>query len=114
VTSAGIGHAVFLDTCDGRSAQRFDLLIGSATVVIRSAGGCLQKLGTGADQGAPAGLVVCDSSEAQQWFWTSGTYLWSAATEMCLDIPRLDNEPGVKLDLWECNGGDNQMYGFRP
>jgi non-reducing end alpha-L-arabinofuranosidase len=33
---------------------------------------------------------------------------------LCLDDPGWNSSNGVQLDVWECNGGSNQKFGFVP
>jgi hypothetical protein len=118
ITAAGAGNPVHLDTCDGRAAQRFERierLAGSTTVSIRLNGNCLQPLGQSVGRGMALGMVACDSSTPQTWFWTAfGSNLWNLYAEYCLDIPGFDNGPGVELILWDCNNGENQVWDFLP
>lgn len=34
-------------------------------------------------------------------------------SERCLDVPNVSREPGTRLIIWECNGGENQQWSLQ-
>jgi endo-1,4-beta-xylanase len=39
-----------------------------------------------------------------------GSEIHAAASGKCLDVPNVSTTPGTQLDIWDCNGGSNQIW----
>ncbi|HLK00600.1 MAG TPA: endo-1,4-beta-xylanase [Streptosporangiaceae bacterium] len=40
----------------------------------------------------------------------SGGEVHAAGSGKCLDVPNLSTSPGTQTDIWDCNGGSNQVW----
>ena len=40
----------------------------------------------------------------------SGGEIHAVASGKCLDVPNVSTTPGTQLDIWDCNGGSNQIW----
>lgn len=71
---------------------------------------CLTQTATTA--GAQAVWQLCDSSTPmQQWIFTKDNTLTTTTDHnICLDITAQDTSKGAPLDVWQCNGGNNQAW----
>ena len=73
---------------------------------------CLSASGT--IKGSPVTLRPCDGSLAQAWRATpqTGGYTLNPAsnTGLCLDAAGWGNTNNTPVNVWTCNGGDNQKW----
>ncbi|MFI1166100.1 ricin-type beta-trefoil lectin domain protein [Streptomyces sp. NPDC020801] len=74
------------------------------------AGKCLDAdKGTNAD-GTPVQIWDCNSTGAQNWWWSNGTLRLGGPTGKCLDVTHEGTENGTPAQLWTCHDGPNQQW----
>jgi alpha-glucosidase len=56
-------------------------------------------------------LYSCNGSGSQQWYLTGdGGELYNPQSGKCAEDPYSSTVNGRQLDIWTCNGGDNQAW----
>ena len=106
------GTPVILWNCIGGAAQAWTAP-GDGT--LRALGKCLDVTSTaatgwGTRNGTPVELWDCWGGGPQQWVRQPDGSLRNPASGRCLDDPAGDTSPGVRLQIWDCNGLPPQAF----
>ncbi len=116
---AQLGMCTHLDhivTFNARTPSGTPLVLRSQ----QNAGYCLDDLESGTANGNETDLWPCNyTATGQQWKWVPNSMITGDSSDdtgmividgKCLDDPDGSGTPGTKLELWDCNGGSNQMW----
>ena len=98
---------VLLETCNGRSTQRWTRA-GDGT--IRTQGGCMDVRGGGTANRTVIQLFECNGTGAQQWVWRADGTVLNPRSGRCLDAEGGSSSDGTRLIIWDCHGGVNQRW----
>jgi hypothetical protein len=112
MAASGQGQPVQIQPCDRRDAERFHVKPGAADYTIMFGNACLQPADGAGAKGTRVVPAPCNSSVVQTWQWGSDYLVRNKASGRCIDVPTFNNVAGSSLMLWDCNGGDNQNWGF--
>ncbi|MFJ2400356.1 ricin-type beta-trefoil lectin domain protein [Streptomyces xanthochromogenes] len=112
------GAAVQLWTCNGSSAQNWQLIFDGSHYGLRNSSGpgidllakCLDVAGGKTDDRTKIQVYTCNSSPAQQWDFNlrATSPLKNVGAGKCLDLNTFDN--GKDSWLWRCNGTASQQF----
>ncbi|MFK0180199.1 ricin-type beta-trefoil lectin domain protein [Streptomyces xanthochromogenes] len=116
------GAAVQLWTCNGSSAQNWQLIFDGSHYGLRNSSGpgidllakCLDVAGGKTDDRTKIQVYTCNSSPAQQWDFNlrATSPLKNVGAGKCLDLNTFDN--GKDSWLWRCNGTASQQFDVKP
>jgi hypothetical protein len=104
--------------CHGGRNQQWDLEAtgdGAYRIVSRMSGKCIGSAPAGGSAGSEIVQSRCGSSPEQTWTVRSvanGSVIQSAASRLCLDVPRGSTANGARPIAWVCNGGPNQTWRY--
>ena len=96
--------------CNGRNWQKWDFRPDGT---IRSMGLCMDVAWGSAQNGAAIQLAVCSGNPAQQFRLNSSNDLVNPQANKCVDVKDQKTGNGTRLQLWDCNGQDNQKWSTR-
>jgi hypothetical protein len=102
------GTQLQIYTCNGTAAQTYS--VNGGGMIDGPGGQCLDVYGpdNGVD-GTVVDLYTCQSySVDQHWYHNSSGSLETLGR--CLDITGGGTAVGTKVELWDCNGGANQIW----
>ncbi|MEU2158906.1 RICIN domain-containing protein [Streptomyces sp. NPDC019396] len=94
-----------LATCDGGAPQLFTS--GSAHE-LRTATGLCAGVPGGETRGSLVVAEKCTGDQQQRWTVLDDGSVRQGA--LCLDAFNAGTEPGTPIQLWDCGGGDNQVW----
>ncbi|WP_329140486.1 ricin-type beta-trefoil lectin domain protein [Streptomyces sp. NBC_00670] len=80
---------------------------------IRSMGLCMDVAWGSRENGAVIQLAVCSGNPAQQFRLNSSNDLVNPQADKCVDVKDQATGNGTRLQLWDCNGQDNQKWSTR-
>jgi hypothetical protein len=81
---------------------------------IRAMGKCMNIGGGATYDGAGIGWVTCNGTGAQQFRLNDAHDLTNPQSgNKCVDVKDSGTGNGTRLQLWSCNGSDNQKWGRR-
>ncbi|MEV5950625.1 ricin-type beta-trefoil lectin domain protein [Streptomyces sp. NPDC051993] len=116
------GAAVQLWTCNGSSAQNWQLIFDGSHYGLRNSSGpgidllakCLDVAGGKTDDRTKIQVYTCNSTPAQQWDFNlrATSPLKNVGAGKCLDLNTFDN--GKDSWLWRCNGTASQQFDVKP
>jgi hypothetical protein len=106
---------VLLENCTGYATQNF-VLVGSQIQQAENPKTCLDA-GKGIKAGTVIGFSECDGSDQQQFGYDSRmkTFYLSKSQEdasMCMDLAGGKAVAYNNIQVWGCNGLDNQKWFF--
>jgi hypothetical protein len=112
--SVAAGNAVQLEQCTGDTEQRWTIE-PSGTIQI-DGNYCLDSSDSAQTGSVPVALNPCNGTASQDW--TVGTnfeLVNTGATSLngtpyCLDDPAFNSANGTNVQLYSCNGGNNQAW----
>ncbi|MEU3505476.1 ricin-type beta-trefoil lectin domain protein, partial [Streptomyces hundungensis] len=120
--STANGAAVQLWTCNGSSAQNWQLTFDGSHYQLRNSSGpginllakCLDVAGGKTDDRTKIQVYTCNSTPAQQWDFNlrATSPLKNVGADKCLDLNTFDN--GKDSWLWRCNGTASQQFDVKP
>ncbi|WP_399896182.1 ricin-type beta-trefoil lectin domain protein [Streptomyces sp. BBFR51] len=111
-----------IDIVGGKAAQGARLMIwdcsGSASQhwtfpsdgTMRALGMCVELAGGSTDDGADLRMASCDGRQAQRFTLNARHDLVSGLANKCADVRDEQTSNGTRLQLWNCNGHDNQKW----
>jgi hypothetical protein len=113
------GRTIQLWQCDGFSANqrwfmnRVGIPTMAASVSIKQSR-CLE-LAAGEQSGTAVQVGYCDAwrpNAGQMWFFQELQIMHRSASgsELCLDVPENDRTNGRQLQVWACNGSEQQKF----
>ncbi|MFI6474843.1 ricin-type beta-trefoil lectin domain protein [Streptomyces sp. NPDC050516] len=116
------GAPVQLWTCNGSSAQDWQLTANGSHFELRNSSGpdidllakCLDVAGGKTDDRTKIQVYQCNSTPAQQWDFNlrATTPIKNVGAGKCLDLNNFDN--GKDTWLWPCTGTAGQQFDVKP
>ncbi|KAJ1568162.1 hypothetical protein HK405_003442 [Cladochytrium tenue] len=112
-------HTVDQWTCNSGSNQQFEIFLiesaGYYRLTARNSDKCMAPLANAVAAGTDIVQVTCDeSNQGQHWsitdLGTGYTKIVHRTSELCLDVDGYSTSDGAIVDLWTCNGGQNQQW----
>jgi hypothetical protein len=76
---------------------------------------CLDLAGGDSTNGNRVQLSECNGLPSQEWVIQDSVIQYAANPSKCLDISggaQHTGSAGTKLDIWDCNGLSNQLWGY--
>ncbi|MFG3249658.1 ricin-type beta-trefoil lectin domain protein [Streptomyces sp. NPDC048187] len=104
------GAPLQIADCTGKNWQKWDFRPDGT---IRSLGLCMDATWGGTANGTVVQVAVCSGNPAQQFILAGPRDLVNVQANKCVDVVDADNGNGARLQLWECNGQDNQKWSTR-
>jgi Ricin-type beta-trefoil lectin domain len=116
-------NAVQIYPCNGTGAQSWLFVpeggnfdgIPEYQAELNSTNMCLDIYAGFTYNGNSVDLYRCNGTGAQQWvpwFNGNGEGLYNPQSGKCLDDPNWSQNASTQLDIWTCNGGQNQQWQF--
>lgn len=96
--------------CGKKDWQKWDF---RSDGTIRSMGLCMDVAWGSRDNGAVIQLAVCSGNPAQQFRLSGAADLVNPQANKCVDVKDQATGNGTRLQLWDCNGQDNQKWSTR-
>ncbi|MCL7458266.1 RICIN domain-containing protein [Micromonospora sp. MSM11] len=94
--------------CNGSAAQSW-AFHGDGT--LRAMGKCMDPAGGALANGTPIQLTACNTNPVQRFTLTSARTLVNVSSGRCVDIKDWVGSNGAALQLWDCAGTANQIWG---
>ncbi|TDT31589.1 ricin-type beta-trefoil lectin protein [Streptomyces sp. BK208] len=104
------GAPLQIADCTGKNWQKWDFRPDGT---IRSLGLCMDATWGGTANGTVVQVAVCSGNPAQQFILAGPRDLVNVQANKCVDVVDANNANGARLQLWECNGQDNQKWSTR-
>ena len=103
--------------CKGTSSQRWK--INSDGSISNGDGLCMDIYNCDGSSGAQVEVYpchigdksACQESKNQEWNFVNGSTITSRMNGKCLDVW---NNVGPNVEMWDCNGGNNQKWVYYP
>ena len=103
--------------CKGTPAQQW--VINSDGSITNGEGLCMDIYNCDDTDGAQAEVFMCHvgdksfckESKNQEWDFVNGSTITSRMNGKCLDVW---NNVGPNVEMWSCNGGNNQKWTYYP
>jgi hypothetical protein len=109
-SSQGEGGRITQAGCESTEAQQW--LYNSATKQLSAFNGsspaCVET--TGAANSLQ--LAACAGGPAQEWTLAPNGSIVNRSSGLCLDVPEGSSATGTEVIAYECNGGNNQSWGW--
>jgi hypothetical protein len=96
--------------CGKKDWQKWDF---RSDGTIHSMGLCMDVAWGSRDNGAVIQLAVCSGNPAQQFRLSGAGDLVNPQANKCVDVKDQATGNGTRLQLWDCNGQDNQKWSTR-
>lgn len=96
--------------CGGDNWQKWEF---KSDGTVRSMGRCMDVAWGSKTDGAVIQLAVCSGNPAQQFRLNSSHDLVNSQADKCVDVKDRQTGNGTRLQLWSCNGKDNQKWSTR-
>lgn len=74
---------------------------------------CMDVAWGSRENGAVIQLAWCSGNPAQQFRLNAASDLVNPQADKCVDVKDALTGNGTRLQLWECNGDDNQKWSRR-
>ncbi|BEL06554.1 hypothetical protein Q0Z83_047450 [Actinoplanes sichuanensis] len=94
--------------CNGTAAQKWTF---EADGTVRAMGKCMDPAGGVLTNNTPIQLADCNANPVQRFTLTSARTLQNVSSGRCVDIKDWNGANGAKLQLWDCAGTTNQIWG---
>ncbi|WP_229075900.1 ricin-type beta-trefoil lectin domain protein [Actinoplanes sp. DH11] len=94
--------------CNGTDAQKWTF---AADGTVRAMGKCMDPAGGALTGGTPIQLADCNANPVQRFTLTSARTLVNVSSGRCVDIKDWVGSNGAALQLWDCAGTANQIWG---
>ncbi|MDT0614876.1 ricin-type beta-trefoil lectin domain protein [Streptomyces lancefieldiae] len=104
------GAPLQIADCNGKNWQKWDFRPDGT---IRSLGLCMDATWGGTANGTVVQVAVCSGNPAQQFILAGPRDLVNVQANKCVDVVNENTGNGARLQLWECNGQDNQKWSTR-
>ncbi|MFF7645131.1 ricin-type beta-trefoil lectin domain protein [Streptomyces canus] len=104
------GSPLQIANCNGKNYQKWDF---RSDGTIRSMGLCMDVAWGSHDNGAMIQIAWCSGNPAQQFVLNGSNDLVNPQSNKCVDVKDQLTGAGTPLQLWDCNGQDNQKWSTR-
>ncbi|OKI94833.1 hydrolytic protein [Streptomyces sp. CB01249] len=104
------GSPLQIANCTGKNWQKWDFRPDGT---IRSMGLCMDVAWGSHDNGAVIQIAWCSGNPAQQFVLSADHDLVNPQANKCVDVKNAQTGGGARLQLWDCNGQDNQKWSRR-
>ncbi|WP_329023199.1 RICIN domain-containing protein [Streptomyces sp. NBC_01423] len=104
------GSPLQIADCTGKNWQKWDFRPDGT---IRSMGLCMDVAWGSHDNGAVIQIAWCSGNPAQQFVLSADHDLVNPQANKCVDVKNAQTGGGARLQLWDCNGRDNQKWSRR-
>ncbi|MBK6013919.1 RICIN domain-containing protein, partial [Streptomyces sp. MBT53] len=104
------GSPLQIWSCGTKNWQKWDF---RSDGTVRSMGLCMDVAWGSSANGAVIQLAVCSGNPAQQFRLNSSNDLVNPQANKCVDVKDQKTGNGTRLQLWDCNGQDNQKWSTR-
>lgn len=104
------GSPLEIWSCNSNNWQKWDF---RSDGTVRSMGLCMDVAWGSSANGAVIQLAVCSGNPAQQFRLNSSNDLVNPQANKCVDVKDQKTGNGTRLQLWDCNGQDNQKWSTR-
>ncbi|MFF3606800.1 ricin-type beta-trefoil lectin domain protein [Streptomyces sp. NPDC002463] len=104
---AAPGAALMIWDCSGSASQRWTF---PSDGTMRALGLCAEVTGGSTADGADLRMASCDGGAAQRITLNVRHDLAASQANKCLDVRDNLTSNGTRLQLWSCNGHDNQKW----
>ncbi|NED15425.1 RICIN domain-containing protein [Streptomyces sp. SID9124] len=104
------GSPLQIADCTGKNWQKWDFRPDGT---IRSMGLCMDVAWGSHDNGAVIQIAWCSGNPAQQFVLSAAHDLVNPQANKCVDVKNAQTGGGARLQLWDCNGRDNQKWSRR-
>ncbi|WP_406453451.1 ricin-type beta-trefoil lectin domain protein [Streptomyces sp. NBC_01622] len=104
------GSPLEIWSCSSGNWQKWDF---RSDGTVRSMGLCMDVAWGSSANGAVIQLAVCSGNPAQQFRLNSSNDLVNPQANKCVDVKDQKTGNGTRLQLWDCNGQDNQKWSTR-
>ena len=94
--------------CNGSDAQKWAF---QSDGTLRAMGKCMDPAGGALANGTPIQLADCNANPVQRFTLTSARTLTNVSSGRCVDIKDWNGSNGAALQLWDCGGTANQIWG---
>ncbi|MEU4625618.1 RICIN domain-containing protein [Actinoplanes sp. NPDC023801] len=94
--------------CNGTDAQKWTF---QPDGTLRAMGKCMDPAGGALTNGTPIQLTDCNTNPVQRFTLTSARTLLNVSSGRCVDIKDWVGSNGAVLQLWDCAGTANQIWG---
>jgi Ricin-type beta-trefoil lectin domain len=94
--------------CNGTDAQKWTF---PADGTLRAMGKCMDPAGGALASGTPIQLADCNGNAVQRFTLTEARTLLNVSSGRCVDIKDWNGGNGAALQLWDCAGTANQIWG---
>ena len=94
--------------CNNSDAQRWS---SESDGTLRAMGKCMDPAGGALANGTPIQLANCNTNPVQRFTLTSARTLVNVSSGRCVDIKDWNGSNGAALQLWDCCGTANQIWG---
>ncbi|MFI6340332.1 ricin-type beta-trefoil lectin domain protein [Streptomyces sp. NPDC050535] len=105
--TASAGTPLQIWDCTGADWQQWTLRSDST---VRALGLCMSVAGASVDDGAAIQLAKCTGGAAQRFSLNSAGDLVNAKADKCVDVRDRATGNGARLQLWSCEGAENQKW----
>ncbi|GIF42648.1 ricin-type beta-trefoil lectin domain protein [Actinoplanes xinjiangensis] len=102
------GTALQTWDCNGSAAQKWTF---EADGTVRAMGRCMDPAGGALTNATPIQLADCNANPVQRFTLTGARTLQNVSSGRCVDIKDWNGANGAKLQLWDCAGTTNQIWG---
>ncbi|GHB11297.1 hypothetical protein GCM10010330_76640 [Streptomyces tendae] len=106
-SSATPGAALMIQDCSGAASQHWTF---PSDGTMRALGLCVQLAGGSTDDGTDLRMGTCDGSAAQRISLNFRHDVVSSLANKCADVRDEGTSNGTRIQLWSCNGHDNQKW----
>jgi hypothetical protein len=105
---ANAGALLQMWDCNGSDAQKWAF---QPDGTLRAMGKCMDPAGGALANGTPIQLADCNANPVQRFTLTSARTLVNVSSGRCVDIKDWNGSNGAALQLWDCAGTANQIWG---
>jgi ricin-type beta-trefoil lectin protein len=94
--------------CNNGDNQKWSF---QADGTLRAMGKCMDPAGGALANGTPVQLAACNTNPVQRFTLTAARTLVNVSSGRCVDVKDWNGSNGAALQLWDCAGGANQIWG---
>jgi hypothetical protein len=105
---ANAGARLQMWDCNGSDAQKWSF---PSDGTVRAMGKCMDPAGGALANGTPVQLADCNANPVQRFTLTAARTLVNVSSGRCVDIKDWVGSNGAALQLWDCAGTANQIWG---
>ncbi|MFC7530963.1 ricin-type beta-trefoil lectin domain protein [Actinoplanes sp. GCM10030250] len=105
---ANAGVLLQMWDCNSSNAQKWSF---QSDGTLRAMGKCMDPAGGALGNSTPIQLADCNANPVQRFTLTAARTLMNVSSGRCVDIKDWNGSNGATLQLWDCAGGANQIWG---